>query len=80
MMKTSESRAIKYFSRNLPIWKEIKVGDRVQFRNTNVLGTILKIFLTEHPFYVQWDKGTEDWYKGEDLKKLNPEDFMDYQI
>ncbi len=50
-------------------WKKVKVGDRVSwFAKPELLGTIKEIYLTEHPFYVVWDNGNDDWYKGEDLK------------
>ncbi|MGH7175390.1 MAG: hypothetical protein ACREGR_03475, partial [Minisyncoccia bacterium] len=50
-------------------------GDRVSwFANPATKGTIKDIFLTEHPFWVFWDKGTDDWYKGSDLRLINNED------
>lgn len=53
------------------VWQEVKIGDRVAWRaKPDLHGTITKIFLTAHPFYVKWDKGTDDWYKGEDLVLL----------
>lgn len=54
-------------------WKKVKVGDRVGwFAHPETTGTITAIYLTEHPFYVVWDKGNDDWYKGEDLVFLEP--------
>jgi hypothetical protein len=50
---------------------EIRVGDRVYwYANPNLFGTIKQIYLDKHPFYVVWDKGTEDRYKGCYLKKV----------
>ena len=51
--------------------KKIEKGDRVSwFSNPSLKGTVKEIYLTANPFYVVWDKGTDDWYKGEDLRKV----------
>ena len=55
-------------------YKKVKIGDRVAWRaSPKITGTVKEIYLTAHPFYVLWDKGTDDWYKGEDLVLLEPE-------
>lgn len=46
----------------------IKIGDRVYFKaNPKITGTIKGFYLSEYTIYVKWDKGTDDWYKPEDL-------------
>jgi hypothetical protein len=55
--------------------EKVRVGDRVSwFANPDRHGTVKGIYLTDHPFWVFWDNGTDDWYKGSNLRKLPPED------
>ena len=51
--------------------QEIKIGDRVSwFCKPELTGVVKQIFLTDHPFWVFWDNGKDDWYKGSDLRKI----------
>jgi hypothetical protein len=51
--------------------QKVNIGDRVSwFSNTDLRGTVKGIFLTEYPFYIIWDNGKDDWYKGSDLRKI----------
>jgi len=55
--------------------QSVKIGDRVGWRyKPDFKGTIKEIFLDVNPFYVVWDKGTDDWYQGVDLILLKNED------
>lgn len=50
----------------------VVVGDRVCFQGRReISGTIQGFTLSEYPFYVKWDKGTDDWYKAADLKLID---------
>ncbi len=61
----------KFELSSLRPWQKVKVGDRVSWHaNPERVGTIKEIYLTEHPFYVVWDNGKDDWYKGEWLVLL----------
>ncbi|RJQ26723.1 hypothetical protein C4577_02945 [Candidatus Parcubacteria bacterium] len=61
--------------------QEIKVGDRVSwFANPDTVGTVKQIFLTDHPFWVFWDKGTDDWYSGKDLRLLSVKSDFDQLV
>lgn len=45
---------------------QVQVGDRVSWHaSPELVGTIARILLGDHPFYVLWDNGRDDWYKGE---------------
>lgn len=51
----------------------IKVGDRVYwYYNKDIHGTIRKIYLSSHPFYITWDNEEleSEWYKGTQILKL----------
>lgn len=51
--------------------KKVEKGSRVYWRaNPKRTGTIKEFFLTENPFYVLWDNGNDDWYKGSDLRLI----------
>lgn len=58
----------------------LKIGTRVSFQGQTIHGTIDGFVYhakDSSPFseqilaHVKWDKGTDDWYKGQDLKVLN---------
>lgn len=51
--------------------KIVQIGDRVRLAICDRwIGTIKQIYLTDHPFYVLWDDGKDDWYKGSALVLL----------
>lgn len=51
--------------------QRITVGGRVAwFADHKLCGTIQRICLTSYPFYVVWDSGRDDWYRGDQLHYL----------
>ena len=49
----------------------VNIGDRVCFRaNPVVIGVIQGFVLHDYSFYVVWDNGKDDWYRGSDLIAL----------
>ena len=55
----------------------MKPGDRVKWKYSDTQGIIDHIAKwpednkwKDYIYYVRWDKGTEDWYKAEDLIKI----------
>lgn len=49
---------------------KVAVGDRVRWFASDKQGVVKEIYLSEFPFYVLWDDGKDDWYRGTQLVKL----------
>lgn len=51
--------------------EEIEIEDRVAWlSDPELVGTVKGIYLSDHPFYVVWDDGRDDWYRGSNLRKI----------